>query len=321
MSNLLEVKNLKTHFFTRKGVVKAVDDVSFELKPGEIMGLVGESGAGKSITGFSIINLIDSPGKIVNGEINFQGTNILDLSEDEMNEIRGNDMSMIFQDPQTSLNPVLTIERQLVETIAYHNKDLSKEEMKKRAIEMLYKVGIPSPEKRIGNYPHQFSGGMKQRIVISMALINNPKLLIADEPTTALDVTIQAQILFLMKKLCHDFNSSLILITHDIGVVAQVCDKVAVMYAGKIVEYGSKKDILYNPKHPYTKGLIECLPKLNEEKKKLYQIKGIMPSLLSLPEGCYFRDRCPYADDECAVYPENKNIEGRIVSCHKIGNF
>lgn len=321
MSNLLEVKNLKTHFFTRKGVVKAVDDVSFELKPGEIMGLVGESGAGKSITGFSIINLIDSPGKIVNGEVNFQGTNILDLPEDEMNKVRGNDVSMIFQDPQTSLNPVLTIERQLVETIAYHNNDLSKDEMKKRAIEMLYKVGIPSPEKRIGNYPHQFSGGMKQRIVISMALINNPKLLIADEPTTALDVTIQAQILFLMKKLCNDFNSSLILITHDIGVVAQVCDKVAVMYAGKIVEYGSKKDILYNPKHPYTKGLIECLPKLNEEKKKLYQIQGIMPSLLSLPEGCYFRNRCPYADDECAVYPENKNIEGRIVSCHKIGNF
>ncbi len=321
MSKLLEVKNLRTYFFTRKGTVKAVDDVSFDLKPGEIMGLVGESGAGKSITGFSMINLIDSPGKIVDGEINYLGKNILEFNEDEMNKIRGNDISMIFQDPQTSLNPVLTVERQLVETIAYHNKDLSKEEMRKRAIDMLNKVGIPSPEKRIKNYPHQFSGGMKQRIVISMALINNPKLLIADEPTTALDVTIQAQILFLMKKLCNDFKSSLILITHDIGVVAQLCDKVAVMYAGKIVEYGSKRDILYNPVHPYTKGLIECLPKLNEERKKLYQIKGIMPSLLNLPKGCYFRDRCPYADEECLVYPENKTVKGRVVACHKAENF
>jgi oligopeptide/dipeptide ABC transporter ATP-binding protein len=321
MSSLLEVKNLKTYFFTRKGVVKAVDDISFALEPGEVLGIVGESGAGKSITGFSIINLIDPPGKIIEGEVNFKSKNLLNFTEEEMNKIRGNEISMIFQDPQTSLNPVLTIERQLIETIAYHNRGLDKNEMRKRAVDMLNKVGIPSAEKRIRNYPHQFSGGMKQRIVISMALINNPKLLIADEPTTALDVTIQAQILFLMKKLCSDFKSSLILITHDIGVVAQLCDKVAVMYAGKIVEYGSKKEILYHPMHPYTKGLIECLPKLNEERKKLYQIRGIMPSLLNLPSGCYFRDRCPYADDECLVYPENKNIEGRTVACHKTGKF
>lgn len=318
MDDLLKVERLKTYFFTRKGVVKAVDGVSFSLKPGEILGIVGESGAGKSITGFSIINLIDAPGKIVEGKVLFKNKNLVELSQNELNKIRGNEISMIFQDPQTSLNPVLTIERQLIETIYYHNKSLSKKEMYNRVINVLNRVGLPSPEKRLKNYPHQFSGGMKQRIVISMALLNNPKLLIADEPTTALDVTIQAQILFLMKSLCRDFKSALILITHDIGVVAQVCDKVAVMYGGKIVEYGSKKDILYKPLHPYTKGLIECLPKYNEEKKKLYQIKGIMPSLLNLPSGCYFRNRCPEAFDKCLEYPEMKIIEERRVSCHNI---
>lgn len=318
MEEILKVENLKTYFYTRKGIVKAVDDISFSVKQGEILGIVGESGAGKSITGFSIMRLIDPPGKIIGGKITFEKTNLLSLDERNMTKIRGNKISMIFQDPQTSLNPVLTIERQLLETVYYHNRNMTKKEMLKRAIEVLNQVGIPSPEKRIKNYPHQFSGGMKQRIVISMALINNPKLLIADEPTTALDVTIQAQILFLMKKLCSEFNSSLILITHDIGVVAQLCDKVAVMYGGKIVEYGAKKDILYNPLHPYTKGLISCLPKYNEGKEKLFQIKGIMPNLLNLPEGCYFRTRCEIADDICTVYPPTKKIKGRIVSCHKI---
>ena len=315
---MIQVKNLKTYFFTKKGTVKAVDGVSFNIKEGEILGIVGESGAGKSITGFSIINLIDYPGKIVDGEVIFEGKNLVKLPQKELEKIRGNKISMIFQDPQTSLNPVLTIERQLIETIYFHNRNLTKNEMRKRAIEVLKKVGIPSPEKRLKNYPHQFSGGMKQRIVISMALINNPKLLIADEPTTALDVTIQAQILILMKKLCRDLNSSLILITHDIGVVAQLADNIAVMYGGKIVEYGKKEDILYNPLHPYTKGLIECLPKYNEDKKRLYQIKGVMPNLLNLPEGCYFRDRCPEADERCLTYPEEKEIGDRRVSCHKV---
>ncbi len=316
--DLLKVENLKTYFFTRKGIVRAVDDISFSIKKGEVLGIVGESGAGKSITGFSIINLIDEPGKIVEGRVLFEGRNLLELSEEEMNKIRGNKISMVFQDPQTSLNPVLTIGRQLYETVYYHNDNLDDKEIEERAIEMLAQVGIPSPEKRLKNYPHQLSGGMKQRIVIAMALINNPKLLIADEPTTALDVTIQAQILFLMKELCRKYNSSLILITHDISVVAQMADQVAVMYAGRIVEYGNKMDVLYRPLHPYTIGLIECLPKLNETKKRLYQIPGVMPSLLKLSKGCYFKDRCFRADEECEVYPSFRDIDGRYVACHKV---
>ncbi len=318
MSEMLRVKNLKTHFDTRKGLVKAVDDISFSINKGEILGIVGESGAGKSITGFSLINLIDSPGEIVDGSILFNDRDLAHLSEDELSRIRGGEISMIFQDPQMSLNPVITIGKQLIETVTYHNPETSKQDAYKKAVEMLELVGMPAPEKRMASYPHQLSGGMKQRVVIAMALINSPKLLIADEPTTALDVTIQAQILFLMKKLTQEFGSSLILITHDIAVVAQMCDKIAVMYAGRIVEYGSNKDVLYNPKHPYTKGLIQCLPRLNEEKARLYQIPGVMPSLLALPVGCYFSDRCPYADEECKVYPETITLEGRLVSCHKV---
>lgn len=317
MNELLKVENLKTYFHTRKGIVKAVDSISFSINEGEILGIVGESGAGKSITGFSIINLIDSPGVIEDGTIDFQGRNIVDLPETELNKIRGGDVAMIFQDPQTSLNPVITIGRQLTETIRFHSPQTSEQQARERAIEMLTLVGLAEPAKRIASYPHQLSGGMKQRVVIAMALINNPKLLIADEPTTALDVTIQAQILFLMKKLSKDYNSSLILITHDISVIAQMCDKVAVMYAGRIVEYGSKEDVLYNPMHPYTQGLIQCLPSLNESRRRIYQIPGVMPSLLQLPEGCYFRDRCPQADEECMVYPEKQEIKGRMVSCHK----
>jgi len=315
---LLEVKNLKTHFFTRNGVVKSVDGISFCIEKGKILGIVGESGAGKSITGFSIINLIDKPGKIVEGEILFDGKDLVKLSEKELQSIRGNEIAMIFQDPQTSLNPVITIGEQLMEAILYHRKNVTKKEAYEECVNILKKVGLPAAEKRMASYPHQLSGGMKQRVVIAMALLNNPKLLIADEPTTALDVTIQAQILYLMKKLSLDFGSSLILITHDIAVVSQLCDDIAVMYAGRIVEYGSKEEIIFDPKHPYTKGLIACLPKLNDDKKRLYQIPGIMPSLLNLPKGCYFKNRCEWADEECDTYPDKKVFGKRIVFCHKV---
>ena len=315
---LLEVNNLNTHFFTRNGVIKAVDGISFSLEKGEILGIVGESGAGKSITGFSMLGLIDKPGKIVDGEIIFNGEDLVKKSEEELQKIRGNEIAMIFQDPQTSLNPVINIGHQLMETILYHNPSVSKKDAYNACIDILKLVGLPAADKRMKSYPHQLSGGMKQRVVIAMALLNNPKLLIADEPTTALDVTIQAQILYLMKKLSSNFNSSLILITHDIAVVSQLCDKIAVMYAGRIVEYGKKEDIIFNPQHPYTKGLIECLPKLDDDKERLYQIPGIMPSLLSLPKGCYFKDRCEYADGECDVYPPEQEINGRRIFCHKV---
>ena len=315
---LLEVKNLKTYFFTRNGIVKSVDGTSFSIEKGEILGIVGESGAGKSITGFSLLGLIDPPGKIVEGEINFNGRDLVKLSEDELQKIRGDEISMIFQDPQTSLNPVITIGEQMMEVILYHRKGMSKKEAFNACVEILKTVGLPAAHKRMKSYPHQLSGGMKQRVVIAMALLNNPKLLVADEPTTALDVTIQAQILYLMKKLSLEFHSALILITHDIAVVSQLCDKIAVMYAGRIVEYGKKEDVIFNPLHPYTKGLIECLPKLNDEKKRLYQIPGIMPSLLGLPKGCYFKDRCEFADEQCDVYPPKQEIDKRIVFCHKV---
>ncbi len=315
---LLEVKNLKTYFFTRNGVVKSVDGTSFSIEKGEILGIVGESGAGKSITGFSILGLIDPPGEIVEGEINFDGRDLVKLSQEELQKIRGDEISMIFQDPQTSLNPVITIGEQLMEAILYHKKGVSKKDAYNTCVEILKTVGLPAAQKRMKSYPHQLSGGMKQRVVIAMALLNNPKLLIADEPTTALDVTIQAQILYLMKKLSKEFHSALILITHDIAVVSQLCDKIAVMYAGRIVEYGKKEDVIFNPLHPYTKGLIECLPKLNDDKKRLYQIPGIMPSLLGLPKGCYFKDRCEFADEQCDVYPPQQEIDKRIVFCHKV---
>ncbi len=315
---LLEVNNLKTHFFTRNGIVKSVDGISFSIEKGEILGIVGESGAGKSITGFSILGLIDKPGEIVNGEILFNGDDLVKKSEKELKEIRGNEISMIFQDPQTSLNPVISIGDQLMEAILYHNNYVSKQDAYATCVKILELVGLPAAEKRMKSYPHQLSGGMKQRIVIAMALLNDPKLLIADEPTTALDVTIQAQILYLMKKLSNDFKSSLILITHDIAVVSQLCDKIAVMYAGRIVEYGTKEDIIFNPLHPYTKGLLQCLPKINDDKERLYQIPGIMPSILNLPKGCYFKDRCEYSDEKCNTYPSANNIKGRKVFCHQV---
>lgn len=318
MNNVLQVKNLRTYFYTKKGVVKAVDNVSLSIDKGKILGIVGESGAGKSITGFSMIRLIDPPGKIVSGTININGQNIMALAKDQLRKLRGGTAGMIFQDPQTSLNPVLSVKRQLFETLASHNPNLSRAELYRKSLDKLHEVGLPAPEERLNAYPHELSGGMKQRIVIAMALLNDPQLLIADEPTTALDVTIQAQILLLMKRLCAEHGSALVLITHDIGVVSQLCDHVAVMYAGKIVEYGAKEEVLFDPLHPYTVGLIKCLPKLEGSKSRLVQIKGVMPNLLSLPEGCHFRPRCPLAGDDCLVYPEERIIGQRRVSCHRV---
>ncbi len=305
MSTILSVKNLKTSFFTYAGEVKAVDDISFEIGTGEAVAIVGESGCGKSITAMSIMRLIANPGKIVQGEINFNEQDLTKLSEKEMRKIRGNEISMIFQDPMTSLNPVLTVKKQLTESLILH-KNLDLNAATKRAVELLEMVGIPSPAERLAQYPHQFSGGMRQRVMIAMALSCEPKLLIADEPTTALDVTIQAQILELMKELKQKVNTSIILITHDLGVVAGLCQKVIVMYAGKIIEQGSLKDIFYNPQHPYTWGLLASVPRLDEEnKRKLVPIWGQPPDLLAPPAGCRFAPRCDYAMQICQTQAPN----------------
>jgi len=307
---LLEVSNLKTHFFTDDGVVKAVDGVSFSIDRGETFGLVGESGCGKSVTALSIIRLIpDPPGKIVDGKVYLEGEDLIKKSETEMQKVRGNKISMIFQEPMTSLDPVFTIGSELMETIQLH-QDLNKEEARKKAIEMLKTVGIPEPEKRMKEYPHQLSGGMRQRAMIAMALSCNPQLLIADEPTTALDVTIQAQILRLMDKLKEDFSAAVLLITHDLGVIAETCENVAVMYAGEIVEYGSVEDIFENAHHPYTVGLNKAIPRLDTDVEKLQIIEGNVPNLIDLPPGCKFYPRCPYAMDICKKEdPPLKEIE------------
>ena len=296
---LLEVSDLKTYFFTDDGVVKAVDGVSFSIDEGETFGLVGESGCGKSVTALSIIKLIpDPPGKIIRGEVHLEGEDLLKKSEKEMQKIRGNKISMIFQEPMTSLDPVFTIGSELIETIQLH-QGLEKKEAEKKAIEMLRVVGIPEPEKRMKEYPHQLSGGMRQRAMIAMALSCNPKLLIADEPTTALDVTIQAQILRLMDKLKEEFSAAVLLITHDLGVIAETCKNVGVMYAGKIVEYGSVEDIFENPLHPYTVGLNRAIPRLDVDTEKLQIIEGNVPDLIDMASGCKFHPRCPYAMDIC----------------------
>jgi oligopeptide transport system ATP-binding protein len=315
---VLQVKSLKTYFSTDDGIVKAVDGVSFDIDRGETLGIVGESGSGKSVTNLSVMKLIPSPpGRIVDGEVLFNGRDVLKMPGDEIRRLRGNKISMIFQDPMTSLNPFLRISTQLVETIRLH-QGLGKQEARERSIEMLKLVGIPAPGKRIDNYPHQFSGGMRQRVMIAMALSCNPEVLIADEPTTALDVTIQAQILDLMQDLVDRFNTALILITHDLGVVAGTCKNVCVMYAGRIVEK-APTDLLYaDPKHPYTRGLIKSVPRLDQKNdQRLYSIKGQPPNLIDLPDCCPFHPRCEFAMDICRrKYPDTfVTGENQQVNC------
>ena len=302
MSHLLEVKNLKTHFPTRAGLVRAVNDVSFYLDRGELLGLVGESGCGKSITALSIMRLISPPGKIVGGEISFDGKNLLELSDSEMRAIRGDDIAMIFQDPMTSLNPVYTVGEQIAEALRLHRK-LSRKAAHEAAVAAIREVSIPDPGRRVYDYPHQLSGGMRQRVMIAMALACDPILLIADEPTTALDVTIQAQILELLDGLRKTRELAVLLITHDLGVVAEVADRVAVMYTGKIVEESPVEELFARPKHPYTEGLLRSVPKLTAEdvikKERLATIEGTVPSPTDLPPGCHFAPRCPYRLPRC----------------------
>ena len=302
MATLLEVKDLQTHFFTMDGVVRAVDGVSYDLEEGETLGLVGESGCGKSVSALSLMRLIpDAPGKIVNGEVYLDGEDILKIGMDEMRNVRGAKMSMVFQEPMTSLNPVLTVERQLTETLQLH-KGMGKAESRREGVDLLSRVGIPDPEQRIKQYPHQFSGGMRQRVMIAMALSCNPRLIIADEPTTALDVTIQAQILELMKSLTSEFGVALIVITHNLGVVARYADRVNIMYAGKIIERGTAREIYSNPRHPYTVGLLRSVPRLDLPRRaRLDPIEGQPPDLVRLPQGCAFRARCRWAIDKCAT--------------------
>jgi oligopeptide transport system ATP-binding protein len=299
--NLLEVTNLKTYFFTRGGVVKSVNDVSFTIKPGETLGVVGESGCGKSVTALSVMRLVATPpGKIVDGEILFNGENILEKSLDELTNLRGSKISMIFQDPMTSLNPVFTVGYQIAETVKRHRKDVNNDQAWKRAVEMLDLVRIPDAKRRAKNYPHEFSGGMRQRVMIAIALACNPQLLIADEPTTALDVTIQAQILELMKGLSKEFGTAVMLITHDLGVVAGTCEHVNVMYAGHIVESAPVKQIFETPAHPYTVGLLHSIPSLHEKRGvRLTPILGQPPDLTNPPPGCPYAPRCPKVQERC----------------------
>jgi peptide/nickel transport system ATP-binding protein len=316
---LLTIHNLHTYFFTDEGVAKAVDGVDLELKEGGTLGVVGESGCGKSVTALSVMRLIpDPPGKITQGEILFGGTNLLDLSEAEMRKIRGRSISMIFQEPMTSLNPVFQIGDQISEVLRLH-EGMSRKESWDRSVEMLKMVGIPSPERRVQEYPHQLSGGMRQRAMIAMALACSPKLMIADEPTTALDVTIQAQILELMNRLQKEKGMSVILITHNLGVIAETAQRVAVMYAGRIVEYAEVKPIFLNPMHPYTQGLLKSIPRLDEEharKARLEAIPGLVPSLLELPPGCKFSNRCKYVFEKCGEEPQLIEAEpGHLVRC------
>lgn len=317
-NNILEVKNLRTSFFTDEGEVKAVDGVDFSIEKGKTIGIVGESGSGKSITSLSILRLLQEPaGKVVGGEIIFKGENLLNKSKKEMMNIRGNNISMIFQEPMTSLNPTLTCGEQIAESIRIHQK-LNRREAWTKAVEMLKLVGIPSPDKRAKQYPFELSGGMRQRVMIAIALACNPELLIADEPTTALDVTIQAQILELIKKLQEELGTSLMMITHDLGVVAEMCDKVAVMYCGKVVEYADVKTIFTNPKHPYTIGLLNSVPRHDQDYEgDLSVIHGSVPSPFNLPKGCRFAPRCPHAKDIChAELPELETAaDGDQVRC------
>ncbi|MBU3159627.1 ABC transporter ATP-binding protein [Clostridium frigoris] len=313
---LLEVKNLKTQFRVKGGLVNSVDGIDFEVDKGEILAIVGESGSGKSVTSLSILSLIPNPpGEIIGGEILFKGEDLLKKSNKEMRNIRGNEIAMIFQEPMTSLNPVYTVGKQISETITRHKK-LKKCDAMAEAVKMLELVGIPTPEKRINDYPHQLSGGMRQRVMIAIALSCNPELLIADEPTTALDVTIQAQILELIVKLKDKFGTAILLITHDLGVVAETADKVVVMYCGKIVERATSLQLFERPLHPYTEGLLLSIPKVDEKVDQLFMIPGMVPNPLHMPKGCSFSDRCSKCMDICKVkQPELVDYEGRKVSC------
>ncbi|MCA1031057.1 ABC transporter ATP-binding protein [Bacillus timonensis] len=317
MSALLEVKNLKTHFFKKKTVVPAVDGVDLKINKGETVALVGESGSGKSITSLSVMRLVPYPaGKIVDGEILLEGKNLVEMSESDMCKIRGNDISMIFQEPMTSLNPVLTVGEQITEVLTYHQK-MSKQEATKKAIEMLEMVGFSRAAELINDFPHRLSGGMRQRVMIAMAMSCNPKLLIADEPTTALDVTIQAQILDLMKELSKKFDTSILLITHDLGVVSEVAERVVVMYGGQVVEEAQVDDLFDEPLHPYTEGLMNSVPSIEGEIERLMSIEGNVPSPENMPKGCRFAPRCSKAFDRCfAEQPQLKQISGnRSVRC------
>jgi len=311
--NLLEIKGLKTHFFTQDGIIKAVDGVSFEIKYGETLGVVGESGCGKSITAMSAMRLIERPGRTVAGEIRLDGRDLLKLSDNEMRDVRGNTVSMIFQEPMTSLNPVYSVGDQIAETVQLHRR-VDKKAAWERAIEMLTQVGIADAKRRASAYPHQLSGGMRQRVMIAMALSTNPELLIADEPTTALDVTIQAQILELMKALREQNRMAIMLITHDLGVVAEMADDVTVMYAGKVVEASDAITVFDKPHHPYTKGLLASIPRLGEHRERLEVIKGVVPNPLNLPSGCLFKRRCPYAMPICDVKPPIRQVGPNQVS-------
>jgi peptide/nickel transport system ATP-binding protein len=311
----IEVRNLRTYFATRAGVVKAVDDVSFTVARGEVLGLVGESGSGKSVTGFSIIGLVDPPGRITGGSILYKGQDLAKLTERDMRHLRGNRIAMIFQDPMMTLNPVLRIDTQMIEAVRAHT-ELNRTAARAKARDALGMVGIPSPEERLNAYPHQFSGGMRQRVAIAIALLHNPDLLIADEPTTALDVTIQAQILSEVQKLAAEQGTALIWITHDLSVIAGLADRIAVMYAGRIVETGAAADVLDHPMHPYTAGLIGSVPSRNRRGQPLRQIPGMTPDLLSLPAGCAFRARCARADVACEQQPAETGT-GHTARCFR----
>jgi len=317
---LLEVRNLRVEFPTRRGTLVAVDDVSFDVAPGEVLGVVGESGAGKSLTGAAIIGLLEPPGRIAGGEIRLEGRRIDNLPPHEMRRIRGRRIGTVFQDPLTSLNPLYTIGDQLTETILTHTA-LSRAKARERAVVLLGEVGIPAPGRRIDHYPHQFSGGMRQRVVIALALCAQPQLVIADEPTTALDVSIQAQIIALLKRLCRDQGAAVVLITHDMGVIAETADRVAVMYAGRIAEIGPVREVIHGASHPYTAGLMSAIPKLGESRDQLAQIDGSMPRLNAIPTGCAFHPRCGQAFDRCREQrPDLRNSGPSQAACWLFGD-
>ena len=314
-SCLLQVRNLRVDFPTRRGTLVAVDDVSFEIKAGEVLGVVGESGAGKSLTGAAIIGLLEPPGRISQGEVRLAGKRIDNLSQEQIRQIRGREIGMVFQDPLTSLNPLFRIGEQLTETLQTH-ADLDEKSARKQAIDWLAEVGIPSPEVRSDQYPHQFSGGMRQRVVIALALCANPKLIIADEPTTALDVSIQAQIISLLRRLCRENGTAVMLITHDMGVIAETADREPVMYAGRLVEIGEARKVIQNAKHPYTLGLMGSIPTIGDTEEDLRQIHGAMPRLAEIPEGCAFNPRCPNGRDRCRkIRPELQSVDESSVAC------